>query len=116
VSAADSRGDRRDDTRIIDSGGRNDSLGRSPIQFTSSTSGILTVTGAPPIVMIAVDYDPVVRGYVSSLARPFGRTTGISFQQVELSLKRLQLFKEAFPNLQAATVFWDRCPATNGKP
>jgi hypothetical protein len=33
----------------------------------------LTAAGALPIVMIAVDYDPVVRGHVSSLARPSGR-------------------------------------------
>jgi putative tryptophan/tyrosine transport system substrate-binding protein len=30
-----------------------------------------------PIVMLAADYDPVARGYVSSLARPGGRITGL---------------------------------------
>jgi hypothetical protein len=33
--------------------------------------------------------------------------TGIYFQQTELAGKRLQLMKEALPNLRAATVFWD---------
>jgi putative ABC transport system substrate-binding protein len=31
----------------------------------------------------------------------------VFFQQIELAVKRLQLMKEAFPNIDAATVFWD---------
>jgi ABC-type uncharacterized transport system substrate-binding protein len=61
--------------------------------------------------MAAIDYDPLARGYVTSLARPTGNLTGIFFQQIELTAKRLQLLKEAFPNLQALTVFWDRISA-----
>jgi putative ABC transport system substrate-binding protein len=41
------------------------------------------------------------------LARPTGNVTGVFLQQVELSLKRLQILKEAFPTIEAATVFWD---------
>ena len=61
-----------------------------------------------PIVMIAIDYDPLERGYVTSLARPTGNVTGVFLQQIELTEKRLQLLKSAFPDMQAATVFWDR--------
>jgi putative tryptophan/tyrosine transport system substrate-binding protein len=61
-----------------------------------------------PIVMVAVDYDPLARGYVTSLARPTGNVTGLFLQQIELMAKRLQLLKSAFPDMQALTVFWDR--------
>jgi putative ABC transport system substrate-binding protein len=60
-----------------------------------------------PIVMVAIDYDPLAHGYVTSLARPAGNVTGVFLQQIELTEKRLQLLKSAFPDLQAATVFWD---------
>jgi ABC-type uncharacterized transport system substrate-binding protein len=68
----------------------------------------ITATKTVPIVVIAVDYDPFARGYVESLARPGGNVTGVFFQQIELTVKRLQLLKEAFPDLKAATVFWDQ--------
>src|SRR5262249_40683468 len=68
----------------------------------------LAAAAATPIVMVAIDYDPLARGYVTSLARPTGRVTGLFFQQLELTVKRVQLVKNAFPDVQAATVFWDR--------
>jgi putative ABC transport system substrate-binding protein len=71
----------------------------------------LAVAGSLPIVMIAVDYDPLARGYVPSLARPLGNITGLFFQQIELTSKRLQLMKEALPEMRAVTVLWDRISA-----
>ena len=67
----------------------------------------IAATDTLPIVMIAVDYDPFARGYVQNLARPGGTVTGVFFQQIELAMKRLQLMKEALPDVAAATVFWD---------
>ena len=61
-----------------------------------------------PTVMVAIDYDPLARGYVTSLARPTGNVTGVFLQQIELTEKRVQLLRSAFPDLQNATVFWDR--------
>lgn len=61
--------------------------------------------------MVAIDYDPFAKGYVTSLARPTGNVTGIYLQQIDLVVKRLQLLTDAFPNMQAATVFWDRISA-----
>ena len=52
-----------------------------------------------PIVMIAIDFDPFARGYVTGLARPSGNVTGVSFQQIELAAKRIELVKGAFPNM-----------------
>ena len=67
----------------------------------------LAASPTAPIVMIAVEYDPFARGYVTSLAHPGGRITGVSLQQIELTWKRLQLFKDAFPDFVSTTVFFD---------
>jgi putative tryptophan/tyrosine transport system substrate-binding protein len=89
--------------------------GRVDIFFASGPEmglkSALAAAGTQPIVMVAVDYDPLARGYVTSLARPTGNLTGIFFQQIELTAKRLQLVKEAFPEVQAVPVFWDRISA-----
>ena len=73
-----------------------------------SLKSALANSTTTPIVMIAIDFDPLARGYVTSLARPTGNVTGVFLQQIELTEKRVQLLKSAFPDLQAATVFWDR--------
>jgi hypothetical protein len=62
----------------------------------------VVATSSLPIVMLAIDYDPVARGYVTGLARPAGNVTGVFFQQIELSQKRLQLVRDAFPQAQGA--------------
>lgn len=59
-----------------------------------------------PTVIGAIDYDPVTHGYVKDLARPTGNITGVYFQQIELTAKRLQIFKDAFPSMRSVTVFW----------
>jgi putative ABC transport system substrate-binding protein len=61
--------------------------------------------------MVAIDYDPLSRNYVTSLARPSGNVTGLIFQQIELAAKRIQLIKEAFPHIPAAIMFWDEASA-----
>jgi putative ABC transport system substrate-binding protein len=40
--------------------------------------------------MVAINFDPVARGYVQSLARPGGNITGLVFQQVELAQKQVE--------------------------
>ena len=59
-----------------------------------------------PIVMVFAT-DPVALGFVDSLARPGGNITGLSSQTTELVRKRLQLFKEAAPNLSRLAILWD---------
>jgi len=71
----------------------------------------VAAAGNLPIVMVAIDYDPLARSYVQSLSRPGGNITGIYFQQIDLTKKRLQLMKDAFPDVKAATVVWDRASA-----
>ena len=70
--------------------------------------GAIAVARARPIVLIEVDFDPFARGYVKSLARPGGNITGLFFQQLDLAVKRAQLFRDAFPALSGITVFWDQ--------
>ena len=51
-----------------------------------------------PIVM-GIAGDPVGLGLVASLARPGGNITGSSGMNVEMTVKRLEILKEAIPNL-----------------
>jgi putative ABC transport system substrate-binding protein len=67
----------------------------------------LAATSTIPIVMMAVAYDPLAKGYVTSLARPTGNVTGVYVLLVETTRKRLQLFRDAFPGTRAAFGFWD---------
>jgi putative tryptophan/tyrosine transport system substrate-binding protein len=76
-----------------------------------SLKSALAATQTIPIVMVAIDYDPIALGYVASLARPTGNITGIVLEQIELAAKRLQLVKDALPAISKAMVFWDALSA-----
>jgi len=60
-----------------------------------------------PIVMIAIDYDPIARGYVTSLAQPGGNITGLFVRQPELAAKRVELLKAALPKARRVAMLWD---------
>jgi putative ABC transport system substrate-binding protein len=64
-----------------------------------------------PIAMIAINFDPIERGYVSSLARPGGNVTGIFFRQLELAQKQLELLTQAFPQRTKAAALYDELSA-----
>ena len=70
-----------------------------PIQ----TPFVKKATSSIPIVM-AFDNDPVGNGFVDSLARPGGNTTGLSTYAPEISQKRLGLLKEIIPRLSRVAV------------
>jgi putative ABC transport system substrate-binding protein len=72
------------------------------------TRAALEATKTIPIVIVAIDYDPLALGYVASLARPGGNVTGLFTQQIDLTPKRLQLMKEAVPGNLKMVMFWDR--------
>jgi putative ABC transport system substrate-binding protein len=59
-----------------------------------------------PIVM-AASGDPIGTGLIASLARPGGNITGLSHLSPELSGKRLELLKEAFPKASRVAVLWN---------
>jgi len=64
-----------------------------------------------PIVIVAIDYDPLALGYIASIARPGGNLTGLFAEQIDLASKRLQLMKEVVPRSRKMVVFWDRASA-----
>ncbi len=73
-------------------------------------------TSTLPIVAAAFEYDPVALGYVASLARPGGNITGISGFSPEWTAKRLQLLKEAVPQVTRVAVLWQKLAAPQIKP
>jgi putative ABC transport system substrate-binding protein len=75
--------------------------------YQPTVAAVVTAATSIPVVMIAVDYDPVALGYVKSLARPGREVTGLYLQQLDLAKKRVELLTQALPNVHAATVFWD---------
>src|SRR5262245_9623211 len=63
-------------------------------------------TSTIPIVMVLA-MDPVRTGFVGSLARPGGNTTGLTVQATDLQGKALQLLKDAVPTVARVAVLWD---------
>jgi putative tryptophan/tyrosine transport system substrate-binding protein len=58
-----------------------------------------------PIVAFALG-DAIEDGLVSSLARPGGNVTGLTFLAPELTAKRLQLLKDVVPTLSRVAALW----------
>src|SRR5262252_7681711 len=65
---------------------------------TPATHAAKEATATIPIVMIGVG-DPVRAGLVASLARPGGNITGNTVLSPDLGPKRLQMLREAIPNV-----------------
>ena len=63
-------------------------------------------TDTIPIVFVLVA-DPVGYGLVKSLAHPGGNATGLSIMTTDLSGKRLEILKEAVPNLSQVALLLD---------
>jgi len=74
------------------------------IIVTDTSNAIEVVKNATktiPVVFTTAN-DPVGDGQVASLARPGGNLTGLSILALDLNGKRLELLKEAFPNVSRA--------------
>jgi ABC-type uncharacterized transport system substrate-binding protein len=71
-------------------------------------------TDTIPIVMTNSG-DPVAIGVVASLARPGGNVTGLTSFSTDLSGKRLELLKEAVPNLSSVAVLWSPAEVGNAR-
>jgi putative ABC transport system substrate-binding protein len=65
------------------------------------TAALQAATRAIPIVFMQVN-NPVEQGFVASLARPGGNTTGFTQMSAELDSKRLGLLHEIAPSLSRA--------------
>src|SRR5260370_41644003 len=68
-------------------------------------------TATIPILMMAINYDPIALGYIDSIARPGANVTGLFFQHLELLAKRFGLFKEMLPSVGRVTVLSDSLTA-----
>jgi putative ABC transport system substrate-binding protein len=68
-------------------------------------------TSTIPIVMVAVEYDPMALGYIAGLPRPGGQITGLVSQQIEITDKCLELLKDALPHVARVAVLWDATSA-----
>jgi putative ABC transport system substrate-binding protein len=76
------------------------------ILVTYGTPGTLAAKQASttvPIVML-VSGDAVATGIIASLARPGGNVTGSTFFDPELSAKRIELLREAFPSARRIAI------------
>ena len=105
------------ETRWLE-GGKYDQLAELAAQLvdlkvdvivTYTTPGVLAAKRATttiPIVM-AVVADALASGLVSSLARPGGNVTGMTYFVPELAAKRLELLKDSVPSLLQAGVLFN---------
>jgi putative tryptophan/tyrosine transport system substrate-binding protein len=71
-----------------------------------SVSALQGATRSVPIIFVAVP-DPVGAGFVKSLARPGGNTTGFTAFEYAIAAKWLELLKELAPSLARAAVLRD---------
>jgi putative tryptophan/tyrosine transport system substrate-binding protein len=71
---------------------------------TPATRALQQATKAVPIVTGVGD--PIGHGFAASLATPGGNITGLSWAEVEVSTKRVELLLELMPQLQDMTVVY----------
>jgi putative ABC transport system substrate-binding protein len=71
-----------------------------------ATKAAMAATTTIPIVFVA-GVDPIKTGLVASLNRPAGNVTGVVFDTVELSAKRLGLMNELVPKAALVGVLLD---------
>ena len=68
---------------------------------------VLAAKHSGPIVLIAINFDPIVHGYVKSLSHPGGAITGVVFQQLALEQKQVEILKQAFPDRTRLAALFD---------
>ena len=73
---------------------------------TPATAALLNATRSVPIVFVGVS-DPVGSGFVASIARPGGNTTGFTNFEPSLIGKWLELLKEIAPGIVRAAVIFN---------
>jgi putative ABC transport system substrate-binding protein len=82
------------------------------VNGSTAVQAVQMATRTIPIVMVGIG-DPVRAGFVASLARPGGNTTGNSILGPEVAPKRLQLLKEVIPSVARVALLWNPNNASN---
>jgi putative ABC transport system substrate-binding protein len=80
------------------------------IVATGPEVALQAVVGASshtPVVMLAVNFDPIERGYVASLAQPGGNITGVVVRPIELARKQIDVLKQTFPDRARLAMLYD---------
>jgi putative ABC transport system substrate-binding protein len=72
---------------------------------------VLTETQSIPVVVMAINFDPLESRYISSLARPGGNLTGVALRLPELAAKQIELASEMSPSPRLA-ILWDEFTAS----
>jgi putative ABC transport system substrate-binding protein len=67
----------------------------------------LAAADGGPIALLAIDFDPLAKGYVANLSRPGSNVTGIFARQLELAAKRVEIAHEVFPRATAIGIAFD---------
>ncbi len=93
-------------------------LGELVRQLKENQVNVIVAAGFPAILACKVanmptvvafgGTDPVATRLIDAVARPGGNITGISDNATTLSTKRLELIKQAVPNLQRVAMLWNR--------
>lgn len=73
------------------------------VTFGDAVPELERATSSVPIVF-AIAKDPLGNGFVKSLAHPGGNVTGLSTQANDTTSKRLELFRDAAPNLRRLAI------------
>jgi putative ABC transport system substrate-binding protein len=77
-----------------------------PVDANAAKAAQLATTRIP-IVFATGAGDPVALGLVQSVARPGGNITGVTDTDIELSAKRLEIFREMIPGLKRVVFPYD---------
>jgi putative ABC transport system substrate-binding protein len=67
----------------------------------------LSAADGGPIAFLAIDFDPLAKGYVANLSRPGGNVTGIFVRQLELAAKRVEIAREVFLSASVIGIAFD---------
>ena len=67
----------------------------------------LSAADGGPIAFLAIDFDPLAKGYVTNLSRPGGNVTGIFVRQLELAAKRVEIAREVFLSANVIGIAFD---------
>jgi hypothetical protein len=82
----------------------------------------LSVADGKPIAFLAIDFDPLAKGYVANLSHPGGNVSGIFVRETELAAKRVEIARSrARPSsesvmptsvrLETSSTSWSNCLA-----